>query len=64
MDTMKFSDAMQVLSQVCANYKGTLQEHQAIQNALRTISMAEPKQEKVVEEAEVVDGSTDDGPNV
>mgnify|MGYP006445230541 CR=1 FL=1 len=43
---MEYQQALQIISQVCAEYKGTLQEHQNIQQALSTIMQANnPKQD-------------------
>lgn len=35
---MKLDEALNLLRQVCAGYRGTLQEHQALQEALKTVS--------------------------
>jgi len=35
---MKLDEALSLLSQVCAGYKGNLQEHQVLQEALQTVS--------------------------
>lgn len=37
---MTLEQALQNLEQVCAVYKGTLQEHQALQESLKTIKEA------------------------
>jgi len=34
---MKMEEALNLLEQVCAGYRGTLQEHQALQTALQTV---------------------------
>ena len=34
---MLVKEALDILKQVCANYRGTLQEHQALQTALQTV---------------------------
>ena len=35
---MTKEQAMQLLSQLAANYRGTLEEHQNLQNALKVVS--------------------------
>ena len=35
---MDVKEALNLLGQVCAGYKGTLQEHQALQSALKVIN--------------------------
>ena len=45
---MKREEALSLLSQVCAMFKGTLQEHTAIQQALEVVKkIEEPKVEEV-----------------
>jgi hypothetical protein len=46
---MTRDEALKIVTQVCVNYRGTLQEHQAIQTALQVIKDAlEPKPEPEV----------------
>lgn len=44
---MSTQDAINLVTQVCQNYKGTLQEHQLLQEALKIINqnISEPKKE-------------------
>lgn len=35
---MKLDEALDLLAQVCAGFRGTLQEHQAIQEALKVVT--------------------------
>lgn len=42
---MDFEQAMKVVTEICVNYRGTLQEHQTIQQALALV-----RQGKAVEE--------------
>lgn len=45
---MKKDEAVNLLIQVCAMYKGTLQEHEALQQALAVIkTLVEPIEPKV-----------------
>jgi hypothetical protein len=44
---MDKNKAIEIISQVCAMFKGTLQEHQAIQEALQFINTLEVKEEKI-----------------
>lgn len=41
---MTKEQALELLTKVCAIYKGTLDEHQALQEALKTVSSLEPPQ--------------------
>ena len=45
---MKKDEAIKIIEQVCAQYRGTLQDHQTIQAALEIIKgdNSEPKQTK------------------
>ncbi len=44
---MKKVDAISLITQVCAIYKGTLQEHEALQQALEVIKgLVEPVKEE------------------
>jgi len=43
---MKFEDAMNLLKQVCAAYKGNLEEHNVLQQALKVVSEKKKKTEK------------------
>jgi len=45
---MKLEEALNLLGQVCAGYKGTLQEHQALQSALKIVNdkCSEKKEKK------------------
>ena len=45
---MKLEEALSLLSQVCAAYKGTLQEHQTLQQALKVVNekCSEKKEDK------------------
>jgi len=49
---MKLDEALSLLAQVCAEYRGTLREHQALQEALKTVSdkCSEKKTSKKKEE--------------
>ena len=38
---MEKKQALQIIAQVCAVYRGTLQEHQALQTALQVINEGE-----------------------
>jgi hypothetical protein len=38
---MTKEEAKQLIAQVCANFKGTLQEHNAIQEAFKTLTKEE-----------------------
>ena len=40
---MNKENALQVLKQVCEAYRGTLQEHNALQEALKVVSELEEK---------------------
>jgi len=40
---MTLEQALDLLSQVCAQFKGTLQEHQLIQKALQIVAKKEGK---------------------
>ena len=53
---MTLEQAVQLISSVVAQYRGTLQEHQAIQNALKVLvnTANEPKIEIKAEEIEEV----------
>jgi anaerobic ribonucleoside-triphosphate reductase len=53
---MTVEQAVQLISNVVAQYRGTLQEHQAIQNALKVLinNANEPKIEIKAEEIEEV----------
>lgn len=35
---MKLDESLNLLAQVCAGYKGNLQEHQALQEALKAVN--------------------------
>mgnify|MGYP005852631207 CR=1 FL=1 len=50
---MEYQQALQIISQVCAEYRGNLQEHQNIQNALSTIMQANNPQPDNSEELQV-----------
>jgi len=50
---MDKEQAMNLLQQVCAQYRGTLEEHNALQEALRVVS-PEDKSEDDSEETESV----------
>jgi hypothetical protein len=41
---MDKKQAIELVVGVCANYKGTFQEHQVIQEAIRTLSEEEKKE--------------------
>lgn len=41
---MKKQEALEVLSQVCGIYKGTLEEHKTLQAALEAVSKLEESQ--------------------
>ena len=43
---MKVDEAINLLKQVCANYRGTLQEHQLLQQALKVVEEGEKKVDK------------------
>ncbi len=43
---MQKDEAIKIIEQVCAAYKGTLQEHQAIQQALMVIKDEDKPKEK------------------
>jgi len=51
---MKFDEAMNVIKQAAATYRGTLQDHQLLQDAIRTVetqgdavvSVKKPKKKK------------------
>ncbi len=53
---MTLEQAIQIISNVVAQYRGTLQEHQAIQNALKVLINAanEPKVEIKADKIEEV----------
>jgi hypothetical protein len=40
---MKFDDAINLLKQVCAAYRGNLEEHNVLQQALKVVSEKEVK---------------------
>lgn len=42
---MKLEQAMAIVAQVCAEFKGTLREHQSIQQALQVVQDALDKSE-------------------
>jgi len=44
---MKFEDAINLLKQMCVAYRGTLEEHNVLQQALKVVS--EKKQNKKTE---------------
>lgn len=49
MTTDKFqssSEAYKILEQVCTQFRGTLQEHQTIQQALKILKPEEPAQQE------------------
>jgi hypothetical protein len=49
---MSFSEALNLIKQVCAEYKGTLKEHQILQQAIYVIedeNKKEVPQEKKIE---------------
>jgi hypothetical protein len=54
--TANLEQAIQLISSIIAQYRGTLQEHQAIQNALKVLINAanEPKIEIKAEEIQEV----------
>lgn len=42
---MKLEEALNIVAQVCSEFRGTLKDHQTIQEALQVIKLAtEPKQ--------------------
>lgn len=45
---MKLEEALNLLRQVCSGFRGTLQEHQALQAALQVVEdkLKAPKKEK------------------
>lgn len=43
---MKPQEALKVIAEVCANFQGTLAQHQTIQTALRTLEELAPKTAK------------------
>lgn len=43
---MKREEAIQIVSQVCAQFKGTIQDHQSIQRALQVLT-EQPLQKEV-----------------
>lgn len=43
---MQKEEAIKIIEQVCAQFRGTLQEHQAIQTALAVIKTLEEKKEE------------------
>lgn len=50
---MEYQQALQIISQVCAEYRGSLADHQNIQNALSTIMQANNPQPDNSEELQV-----------
>lgn len=44
---MKLDEALTLIKQICANYRGTLQDHQALQQALQVIEKELGKEVKI-----------------
>lgn len=49
---MKVEEALKLLQNVCAGYKGTLNEHQTLQTALQTVIDKLNEKKEVKEEKE------------
>jgi hypothetical protein len=58
---MERKKAIEILTQVCLDHRGTLQEHQIIQEALRTIQQIESNAKLIEKTEELNKKETDDG---
>lgn len=50
---MKVEQALELLSRVVAQYRGTLEEHQMLQQAMQTIQSALAKNQQSVKQSKV-----------